>query len=933
MFDLRATVAIASILVMVGLHGCGGGGGDAPGAGSTPPPATVTPTPIPTPPPAVTGSVVNTVPTSGRHVAPKLVFNGAGVGLAVWESADTSIDSTSYPGRAIWYSLHKDGQWSKEALLQSLPDAGTVSGGNLGYFKMQVAASASGFAVAWLQSDRTNDKTTVYRSRIYARTFDGSSWSAATAIDTDLVTSASPPAIASNGSGYLVAWPQYNSTSGKFVISGSFFSGGGWQGAGEVASSSNALSNPRLASNGAGYAVSWQETALGVTWNNARSYFNGSWGVVNSLTGLAGSPSVPYLASSGSGYLLLWSQGGVGYESVGSADWSAAASVSFNQIQGLAATGSDYGAVYTCGGTEASVCARVRTGGGWGAEIAVENMTGSRAMKPVLASDGAGYGVLWRQYDSSTDDYDVYYTTFTSSGPQPALLVSATKSPYEGSMPPTTIPREAIAYDGSGYTLGWIQHDSTANREVVYAQHYAGAVPAARRSLLQRTHDAGTGNPTLTVNDAGVKLATWQQSYFETDTTSGAAEYRSGLFAAVQQNGAWGAPMLVSTFGTNAQVVTNGTSFVITYAAPTQVFARIYGNGTLGAEQVLYTGPGSTYDVQVATDRTGYLVAWWQSGTTNYQLFVNRHDGSAWSGPVSIGDAGVYGQPQVASNGSGYAVAWKHFDGVANSLYANVFDGTAWGGTRSLEASAANASKPRIASNGSAYAVTWRQSDGSFESVFASLYDGSNWSAPLDIDGQNVGAFYPEIAANGSGYAVAWMQGGNCHARLWTGGSWGGVTNVGACVDATTNDEVNLKMASDGDGYAFAFRSVNSAYTPYGMYAAVYTAGAWQPVTGVMAQGCAGSTEGAWRLRGGSGGYGFLTTCNGGLYSDHELFGNFFRNGAWGGPFKVESGNYGVRYFSDLATDGPTFSAIWAQAHESQTDDPIAHWLYLRSGL
>jgi hypothetical protein len=104
-------------------------------------------------------------------------------------------------------------------------------------------------------------------------------------------------------------------------------------------------------------------------------------------------------------------------------------------------------------------------------------------------------------------------------------------------------------------------------------------------------------------------------------------------------------------------------------------------------------------------------------------------------------------------------------------------------------------------------------------------------------------------------------------------------------------------------------------------------------MTGILADGCQAPSDNAWRVTGGSGGYGVLGICNGGLYWDFELVGAFFHGGAWGAPVAIENGIYKAGYFSGLAADGAGFTAIWSQTHESQTDDPIAHKLYMRTGL
>jgi hypothetical protein len=944
---------IMTVLAITMLASCGGGSSGS-SSSTTPTSSTPTTTPISTAPPVATGTIVNSYPTSGRHIAPKVVFNGAGVGLAVWESADGPIYDTNSIGRAIWYSLYQNGQWSPEVVLAAMPDTDSNGGGTSGFFQLQAAASATGFAVAWIQQDRTNSTTAPYYvANLYARVFNGTSWGSVTSIETG-ATPVSQPAIASNGSGYLVAWEQFNATTSVDAINVNMYSGGAWQGVTEIANSTLAsytVGNPHVASNGSGYATAWSEFN-GATFFNSARIFNGSWGTAQAFTGLTGFSGAPYLESSGGNYMLAWNQTGgasTAYDSIGSGTaWSAPAGVALSGLTGLKASNAGYAAVYPCSDpvtpADTSLCGKVYAAGAWGAQVLLENVSGSNSANPVLASDGTNYGVLWRQYNATTSDYNVYYNTFTAAVAATPIQVVATKSALDGSAgisPPTGFPREAIAYDGTGYMLGWIQcvvAAGTSSSEQAYAQHYSGATAGTKSTLTTLAHDSGVHSATLTTNKAGIKLATWQQYYF--DTTTGVPTYFYGLFAAATNaSGVWGTPMLLSSYGNSAQVISNGSTFAIVYNyVSMNVVVRIYdpGTGTLSAQQNQSISIG--YDPKIATNGTGYLMSWWETGT--YPIYASIYNGTSWSVPASIGGTNGYGIPQVASNGTGYAVAWQHYDSVtaANHAYANVFNGTAWLGSQLIDTQSTamvpvpTASSPHIAANGTGYALVWMQNSGTLGSIYASLFSGTAWSAPAVIDGQTAAALYPEVISNGTSYAVAWQQGTNCYARLWSG-SWGTVTNVGACANATTNNESNLTMATDGVGYAFAFQTPSSP--SYGSYAAAYSNGTWGPITGVTGAGCGGPVgpgSTGWVLRGGSGGYGVVSLCNGGLYQNFDLQGSFFHGSGWSTPALLESGAYPVGYGIDLAASGTSFTAAWTQPHESQPD-PSTRKFYMRSGL
>ncbi len=119
-------------------------------------------------------------------------------------------------------------------------------------FEPRVASNGTGYAVAYYTA---NDYSTY---DLYANVYDGgtSSWLGAEGLEASILTVESGEySIASNGTGYGVAWRQW-STDGVRMAYGSAFNGSAWEGA-VLSNGAGDVDVPQLVGSGSSYTAAW----------------------------------------------------------------------------------------------------------------------------------------------------------------------------------------------------------------------------------------------------------------------------------------------------------------------------------------------------------------------------------------------------------------------------------------------------------------------------------------------------------------------------------------------------------------------------------------------------------------------------------------------------------------------------------------------------
>jgi hypothetical protein len=600
------------------------------------------------------------------------------------------------------------------------------------------------------------------------------------------------PDVVSNGTDYLVVWADRQpggvdlrgarvSSAGQVLDTGTFalFTGTGDKDSSVVASS-----------NGTDYLVVWTDQQSGNL--DVRGARVSSAGQVLDTEPLAfatgtGSQYQPAVASDGTDYLVVWTDVGVGEAHIRGTRVSSAGrvldtgalalsteagsqnepSVAFNGTDYLVVwddTGGSSSFVRDIRGTRVSREGQVLDVGG----LSISSAVGDQH-SPSVASDGAGFLVVWRDVREGRNyDADIYGARVNGAGEvlDPSGLRLSTSSKDESS--PEVVSRQGR------YLVVW-------SRNVGIKQDIAGARVDGEGTVLGQLElvagtASGGGAPRVASSGAGFFLV-WSEYLLNDKDVFGARLGEMGEVLDVPGR-------LLST-AANLQVqqvvASNGTDYLVVWSDLRGASWDIYGTRLSATGAVLdssgiaiSTAEGHQKEPVVASDGTGYFVVWTDGRTSPSSIRGAR---VSREGQVLDADgvrlyAGTEGAvlPRVASNGTDYLVVWETRGG---SIGGSIRWARVGGDARVLASnvlfpdSAGRQTQPAVASNGDGYLVLWQQ--------VASAGKPPLWEilgVLMSADGQVpdhrfsispsplwlVGPRPLRVASDGVDYFVAWLQ-------------------------------------------------------------------------------------------------------------------------------------------------------------------------------
>ena len=540
---------------------------------------------------------------------------------------------------------------------------------------------------------------------IYARIYDGTWGAGAILIESSASYDAYSPKIASDGSGYGVAWRQYDGAS--YRVYGNEYDNTiaipAWGGDNPIDSDIGACSHPDVASNGSGYGVTWRQNDSGSSTYNIRAniYDSGtdSWGTETLLETGSGEAINPHIAPDGTGYGVVWIQDD---------------------------------------GSRNTVYANLNSGSGWGTErdLMQNQYYGSVTGGIRFAANNAGDVLaIWRQHDNSTNN--LFGCLYSSGAWRSVFEIADNAGNYD------------VSSDGNGFM---IVHNHYSE---IYAVTY------------DTTTGLGTEEQISSSNAYDCRIASNGTGYCATWRQWDSPNYDT--YANLYIGGSWEAYATLTPLDSGAgainypQIASNGTGYCVIWnqddgVGVEDVWARIY-NGTIwGSVDLIETHPNEIWYPKIASNGTGYCVVWEQTD----DIYANIYT-SSWGGPTHIETSSGWAElPQVASNGSSYGVTWTQWDGSHNSIYVNLYDGS-WGTEMTIESGSGNAYNPQGASNGIGYCVSWVQDDGTAYSAFANTFDGSTWGTEQALESSDTEVNYdwemwPIVVAAQNTYTIGWLQ-------------------------------------------------------------------------------------------------------------------------------------------------------------------------------
>lgn len=603
-----------------------------------------------------------------------------------------------------------------------------------------------------------------------------------------------PPAVASNGTDYLVVWEDGRGG----TIYGTRVSSAGvvQENTGIPISSGLRGSRPAVASNGTDYLVAWQINATNTTGGtDLRGARVSSAGVVLDPTPLflatqANNQVEAAVASNGTNYYLAWTT----FLSGGSTDVHGMLVLADGSVTGqralttvgnmqyqpsVASNGTDYFVVWTDTNPTPARMQGTSVSGSTGVSAVTDGFAvNASGVWGRVGSNGTDYLVVWAN-GAATDTQDIFGAVVPAGATTPGSTFLISGATGRQHLP-------AVASAGADFQVVWKDARNGTPTDPygsLLGELYGARVSGAGAVLDSTGVQLGSGtqlepDPPAIASSASGSLLVWGARPNVRGTrisTGGVAVDPTGLDLSITANQQ-----------VRAAVATNGTDFLVTwvdYRDPFGIYAaRVNAEGTVldPSGITLATGVPWLYLPSVASNGSDYLVAWEQRPASGpWEVRAARLS----SAGVVLDPAGLRlgdplidaASPAVASVGSDYLVAWRDpRQNVGAVLATRITAAGALLDGNGLTVSAnESAETVTLASSASGYLVVWSGRDpAGITRVLAYGARVSTEGVVLDTPKRTLGpsypnsAFGPTVASDGTGFLVAWHELGVVSARM-----------------------------------------------------------------------------------------------------------------------------------------------------------------------
>jgi hypothetical protein len=360
---------------------------------------------------------------------------------------------------------------------------------SLNQIEPAVASNGSSYLVVWTDM---SSGIQIYGVRV---TREGGALDVPPLVLTSAARERQTPAVTSNGTDYFVTWMDFRNTNwdiyGARVLGSGSSSSAVVDPDGFVISATSAFENaPAVASDGEDYFVVWRQDVSG------RGDIHGarvtSAGVVQDTSGIALATNLvehyaPRVASNGSNYLVVWAE----YQPL--TDWD---------VYGI----------------------RVSTDGTLLDTSSIAISAGSRVQyEPDVASDKTDYFVVWTEY-SLTESYDIYGARVTGEGAlvDTSGLALCTETVNQHS------PR--VAYDGANYVAAWADYRYDTYWDV-YATQVTSSGTVVTPGGFSVVYNARETGPHVALASDGGQQSFVVFSRYDTEPSTGSRRIRGQYFA------------------------------------------------------------------------------------------------------------------------------------------------------------------------------------------------------------------------------------------------------------------------------------------------------------------------------------------------------------------------------------------------------------------
>jgi PKD repeat protein len=602
------------------------------------------------------------------------------------------------------------------------------------------------------------------------------------------------PAVASNGTDFLVVWQDGRGAT-AFDILGARVTGTGQvldpEGIPISAHDTFYQAAPAVASNGTNYLVVWQDGRSGTTYDIHGARVS-SAGTVLDPAGLAlsthetGDQEAPAVASNGTDYLVVWHDTRNSTYDIYGTRVTGAGQVldptglalsthanGYGAYPSVASNGTDYLVVWqdTRSGAEDIYGTRV-TGAGAVQDPAGLPLSAHETIyqwTPTVASNGTEYLVVWMDGRGAIS-WDIYGTRVSGAGAvlDPTGLVLSNQAWGNEAYP-------VVVSNGTDFFAVWQDGRSAISWDIHGTRITGAGEVLDPDSLLLSTTANHQYAPAVASNGTN-HLVVWQdaRNVFHWDvhatrvSSTGEVLDPSGLVLSA-----------LAGYQYSVAVASNGADYLVVWRDGRNGNDDIYGTRVSGSGAVLEpeglalgVGPGTQSAPAVASNGRDYLVIWQDDRDSFRSLYGARvaGDGKVLDATPRVLTTGTGAQsaPTVASNGTDYFVAWEDSRNGSTDIYGARVSSTG----QTLEpnglalSTASNSQQaPAVASNGADYLVVWQDGRNSVMDLYGTRVSGAG--TVLDPGGLVVSAgvdsyeLAPAVASNGADYLVVWQDGRN----------------------------------------------------------------------------------------------------------------------------------------------------------------------------
>ena len=622
------------------------------------------------------------------------------------------------------------------------PICPTISPAPGGHDCVQIAGGSDGYLAVW--EDTRGTDTDIFGCRISptGEILDPQGIQICAVVDSQL-----DPAVSWNGTDYLVVWADRRDSLQHIYYTKVRPNGEVMDPQGICISGTNgAQAYPRVASDGSGWEVVWQDSRGGSQdIYGCRVAGDGSLGRVMGIATISGnSEEMPDIAYNGSSFVVVW-----------------------RDQRNSAATGADiYG------------CRVAKNGLRLGSDIFIScdstgtnGIAGAQTNPRISATTTSNCMVAWEDYRTTSNYGDIYITRVDASG---KVLDKGGKPVATGT---ATQELPSIGCDGSKMLVTW--------RDRTY-RYIRGARVSSTGTVL----DSSGFNVSLSAASSnGTSVCGSPSSGFWVGWSDLAVSANNALTAFVPTSGSFAGSYgtvvsLAQDNQSHYSVADNGTEYAVVWS---QV---INGNSCIMAARVSYDGAlltpaavnltagitGQQTEPSVAWNGTEYLVVW--TGDETYSTSgldirglrldstLKAKDTSAL--PIYTGDQDQR-MANVTSNGSKFFVVWEDYrnapsTGGYTDIYGAIVDtnGTSTPMTSAVNQSASNQKNPHASSSGTDFYVVWEDYRSGRSQAYGVKVSSSGAVASATgtlMPATNATQTSPNICYGGGYYLVTWSDG------------------------------------------------------------------------------------------------------------------------------------------------------------------------------